>query len=982
MTTNWKVQSCNIVKQVTGVPTPFTPSPPPSRPAEVDSTAKWDILSADIGIPWDMKQPTPRLALVLGDILGSGLYPYDGYNAQKLSGANGRAKIRDAGQGTLAATSFTGTQTMPFTRKAGFPKAGYFSIDNGFGPGIPGEVGVGSIFSYSSFTGSADSTVFHGVRLIAGGGFVSPDMEVWAGDQRLGRDNTLEAGGVLFSTDTDLSHGTPIVDAVDGAGFPNDNVAISPFAGEVRHFDYDVGAIWPSKNGLSTYWNYTPVPGSRTYETPNPLPQESLGRPASVRKTDDFFIKITFPTPHGIEPRPLGSSLKILPIGYQSGRGTAVSSFSTAALPSTIPYNFIVSWPVTGFTGNRFTVRLNEVTNGEYRWATIQFTGDTGTAFTGCTLVNGSGTVSPDNPILQGVWNSPNFNAPKDVVQFTFWNEFDANIDSVADAYTLNILTYHKTRFDGDVGDSCLILLPGCMDYLDPNNAWSMGHEPVGAIAIPDTNTGFVGENGKVQIIFARNAWGGGDGRPFYWGSCSAWYSLDTGLTWTKHPTCMWNSGKRNDNPVVSVTPYLHTDGYVYSIANPGNILMRCPVLDVLDKSAWRYWTGSTWTATMPTTYSACPAQFPSSTGQVYSLFYSTFYNCWICLVTGFLVIQVYLADNVTGPWVGPQTVLRTWDFTPNQTYIYGQWMHPWSEQYGNGVDGGIHFFFTMLNSYQVYQAKLTLTDPLGAEADVEKIFNVQQIEQGGSIANWDSWLKDNNQWVWASANSFTITTPSTAKDPATYLTKYAKIMVEDTATGTPLSGTKRYANILSSTSVISSGTRTTTVTLIPHNDGFGSGAILNNSVLANNYYSHADLPPNWPGTFAYTPTLLGWSSAPASSVYTYTIHGDRMTISITQGASGNNDANVFNSFTGVRYKSISLPSGCAIRNRTNYQEFRTCQAIDSTFASGATQIGGLFAFTNLTVIQAYLNYASTQTFGNNTGSSRIIGSIDFELAA
>jgi Domain of unknown function (DUF4185) len=199
-----------------------------------------------------------------------------------------------------------------------------------------------------------------------------------------------------------------------------------------------------------------------------------------------------------------------------------------------------------------------------------------------------------------------------------------------------------------------------------------------------------------------------------YWGPAGSWftnysgfaYSDDNGETWTKSPTARWQNTKAWDDNFQMVA-LVKDKGYVYMIGTPngrfGNAhLARVPEKQVLDKKAWRYWDGRTWSTQER-------AAVPVAAGPIseVSVQWNAYLGKYLMMYLDESRASVVLrsSKSLTGPWSGEQVVARGTDFPG----LYGTFMHPWS----SGPD--LYFTMAQWDPYNVFLMHTKLTDDGGA---------------------------------------------------------------------------------------------------------------------------------------------------------------------------------------------------------------------------------------------------------------------------
>ena len=175
-------------------------------------------------------------------------------------------------------------------------------------------------------------------------------------------------------------------------------------------------------------------------------------------------------------------------------------------------------------------------------------------------------------------------------------------------------------------------------------------------------------------------------------------YSDDKGLTpFTRYgvsgatynnadTTKVWSNDRWFMDNFQNVWPVLHDDGYVYCFSTRNGrygpmMLMRVPKEDILEKSEYTYWDGSSWSSDITDavnifeTYSNssgiqyCVSESGVQRHAATGLFIATTYNQ---LDRG---LELRTASNPWGPWSDPIMVLSNDDFGANDGY--GGWTWP-----------------------------------------------------------------------------------------------------------------------------------------------------------------------------------------------------------------------------------------------------------------------------------------------------------------
>ncbi|MFF0541423.1 DUF4185 domain-containing protein [Nocardia thailandica] len=187
-------------------------------------------------------------------------------------------------------------------------------------------------------------------------------------------------------------------------------------------------------------------------------------------------------------------------------------------------------------------------------------------------------------------------------------------------------------------------------------------------------------------------------------------YSDDGGKTWTKDQHARWeNIFGLGRFQVAAMVP----DGdYVYMFGTPNGRagvigLARVRKADVLNKTAYQYWIGGTWT---PAGWSGGAADGTGSasgsaelaatplvlgTASELSVRYDRATNQWqmvyLDVAAGAIVLRT--ADRPQGAWSDPVPLVSTADYPT----AYGGFIHPWS------TERDLYFTMSAWHSYNVY---------------------------------------------------------------------------------------------------------------------------------------------------------------------------------------------------------------------------------------------------------------------------------------
>jgi hypothetical protein len=178
-------------------------------------------------------------------------------------------------------------------------------------------------------------------------------------------------------------------------------------------------------------------------------------------------------------------------------------------------------------------------------------------------------------------------------------------------------------------------------------------------------------------------------------------YSDDGGQNWTDAPSARRPNTAGLDNTFQMIA-YARRDGYVYAFGTPNGRfgaahLARVPEDQLLDNSAYEYWTGKGWEhggSTIATPIVAEPV------GELSVRFDKTL-NSWemMYLDESRKAIVLRLAPQSTGPWSAEIPVATATEYPD----LYGGFLNPDS----NGTD--LYFTMTQYKTYNVMMMHATL---------------------------------------------------------------------------------------------------------------------------------------------------------------------------------------------------------------------------------------------------------------------------------
>lgn len=190
-----------------------------------------------------------------------------------------------------------------------------------------------------------------------------------------------------------------------------------------------------------------------------------------------------------------------------------------------------------------------------------------------------------------------------------------------------------------------------------------------------------------------------------HWGVPGQWdtnrsgiaYSDDNGENWTTVGTPTWeNTGGTNQ---FQMQAFVRGGGYIYVYGTPNGRsgsahVARVPEAQLLTKSAYQYWDGTSWVATESSAASIVTAPVSELSVQ-----YNAASNKYLMMYLSGEDIIMRTSSSPQGPWSTSQVVVSSADYPG----LYGGFMHPWNS------GGTIHFTLSQWNPYNVYLMKVSI---------------------------------------------------------------------------------------------------------------------------------------------------------------------------------------------------------------------------------------------------------------------------------
>src|SRR5690606_30288639 len=191
-----------------------------------------------------------------------------------------------------------------------------------------------------------------------------------------------------------------------------------------------------------------------------------------------------------------------------------------------------------------------------------------------------------------------------------------------------------------------------------------------------------------------------------HWGVPGSWdtnyaaiaYSDDNGENWTTSGGPVWNNPSGTNK--FQMVAFVRDGGYVYMFGTPNGrtgaaYLARVAEASVLTKTAYEYWTGSSWSSTE----SAATAIIAAPVAEL-SVQKNAYTGKWLLTYMQGADIVLRSATAPTSTWSFAQVIASDADYPG----LYGGFMHPWS----SGSE--LYFALSQWDPYNVYLLKVGLT--------------------------------------------------------------------------------------------------------------------------------------------------------------------------------------------------------------------------------------------------------------------------------
>ena len=237
----------------------------------------------------------------------------------------------------------------------------------------------------------------------------------------------------------------------------------------------------------------------------------------------------------------------------------------------------------------------------------------------------------------------------------------------------------------------------------------------------------FVGAGGhlKMHVAYYEDITTFGDAT-WYTNYMGLAYSMDAGNTWSRvgvtgtswgtvDTSAVWANNSAWTDNFQAGWPVAAGDGYIYVMCNmAGRVgdayMMRVLKADILTKSAYRYWNGSSWDTSATNAVKIFPdtAHSNSPVGEPCFYFHapsSTYIAAYLDPAAGGFVLRTAPAPQ--GPWSSKHTFLSGTAF--GYADMYGGFIHPWSNASPQSAND-LYFLVSLWAPYNTYLLKATIT--------------------------------------------------------------------------------------------------------------------------------------------------------------------------------------------------------------------------------------------------------------------------------
>ena len=687
---------------------PFGPPTvvPYTQPSLTTDTRKWDVFAADLAFPYDGKDGYTYS--FLGDTYG-----HD-WNGPNTTHSNAGSTTVAAGSNGLLCSSFTGTQTIALAATGSFTTTGGYAV-----------VQLGSnasALAYFKYTARSTTNLTSCTLIYT----TDPTKALTTGDVIKGDDSWTGAGwrsNTLFrSTDTTLSDGMAIESF---RALTSQGIAQQAIPG--RHDTQSAAQVFAPNRTIGA--TGATVSANVATITTTAAHRFVTGQSVTISGVTNAAFNGTFV----ITSTPTTDKFTYaLTLANQTSTvgGTVTGVNAATSLTRGLGFVVTVVTPTAHFcaVGSGVTISGSGALacDGEFYVYTV----DSATQFTIVSFgSNGSGTgsyipatfaFSPTGPSSLGNASDGSI-IPSGAVAITGQA---ATIATTAASWSGGSVTLTVASHNAYVGESVVVagLAPSTLNGTFVVTGIT-GNTIKYALADPGTISDQIGTVAGTRhyCYYWSVCYFSVGSAPWFTNYCGIAYSDDKGNTWTREgvtgatyntvdSTKVWgNDSQWNDN-FQQQWPVLGTDGYVYCLSAPNGrtgdaYMSRVPQANILTKSSYTYWDGTTWNASI----TAASPVYTGPQGEP-SMFFHQGSNQWISTYLNQGIfggnLSIRSASNPQGPWSDSQVLL--YPAFGNMDF-YGGFIHPASNTSPQSATD-FYFHVSLFAPYETFLMKTTIT--------------------------------------------------------------------------------------------------------------------------------------------------------------------------------------------------------------------------------------------------------------------------------
>lgn len=243
---------------------------------------------------------------------------------------------------------------------------------------------------------------------------------------------------------------------------------------------------------------------------------------------------------------------------------------------------------------------------------------------------------------------------------------------------------------------------------------------PSGAIAY-DTGGGAI----RHVAFYWIPSWFSTTGGLWYTNYMGIAYSDDAGVTWTRQgvtggsyqtvdTAAVWANNASYTDGFQQGWPVDGNDGYFYVMCCPNGRfgtakMMRVLKANVLTKSSYTYWDGSTWNSSQAAAVTIFGDAQPANPVGEPSIIFHQGTGLYVTTYLDQTIYGIVLRTSATpqGPWTDKQTILLSAAF--GNSDLYGGFIHPWSSKAPN-QGGDLYFHVSLFAPYGTFLMRAQIT--------------------------------------------------------------------------------------------------------------------------------------------------------------------------------------------------------------------------------------------------------------------------------